>query len=318
MTKQPLAKTIFASAMSAAVCAGIAIAPVQAAPAAEKTTVLALDPAFFGLSKDWLHGDYNKDPYVWQKVDYVNIPGLRNVAKGASNLDAALHDTPGKKVVLGHSEGAEVADFWLRQYGPTSDINALDVKFVLTGDPENASNGCMTVPKARQVDDPEDPDAKQACTFVYPSDPGPDPDHPKFTGPGLPANTPYDVTVVTRQYDYYADCPDNLISNSPDAHPAFQNRQASRNNGGKGDALGVHLDYKNVNLASDPTSSTKEGNVTYVLVRTYYLPLVSRKVYFGTAAQKDAKRAADDVVLRPLVEADYTTRKVTAPGPALP
>jgi 3'-(hydroxy)phthioceranyl-2'-palmitoyl(stearoyl)-2-O-sulfo-trehalose (hydroxy)phthioceranyltransferase len=61
---------------------------------------------------------------------------------GADALDRYLHATAGPKIVLGHSEGAQVEDDWLRRYGPTSDIDLATVTFVLTGDLESKYGGC--------------------------------------------------------------------------------------------------------------------------------------------------------------------------------
>ena len=59
-----------------------------------------------------------------------------------------LHATPGRKIVLGHSEGAQVEDDRLRRFGPSSDIDPATVTFIgiLTGDPETKYTDAPTCP----------------------------------------------------------------------------------------------------------------------------------------------------------------------------
>ncbi len=276
----------------------------QATPGAGGSTVLTLDPAFFpqpttGPSA-WLRGSQPGGLFVSPnevvKVQYTNIPAAVNIQNGADKLDLALHSTPGSKIVVGHSEGAEVEDAWLRKYGPTSDIDPATVKFILTGDPESRNNGCVTIF-----------DNGQRVCKAY-EDNG---------GIGLPANTRYNVTVISRQYDYFADCPNPPagIDATDQDHPAetaWANRQAANSVGGKGELKAVHLDYSALGI-NDPLNKTfVDGNVTYVLgsPATYYLPMVTKEVRLPAGKQ------ADDLRLRPIVERAYD--RLTGPPPVPP
>ena len=262
------------------------ISPISAQAEPTGATVLTLAPAFFPLPTDWLRGELFAAPNTTVKVPYNNFPAATNVHKGADMLNDLLHSTAGPKIVLGHSQGAQVQDDWLRRYGPTSDIDPSTVQFILTGDPEHKYNGCTRVPA------PTNP-AKKECTFIYHSYDAPD----NFTGPGFPDDTRYNVTVISRQYDYWADCPNPLIEDSP----ADKNRDAANSVGGKGQLKAVHADYSMIGL-NDPNNQVHmEGNVKYVLgsPATYYLPMVTQK--WISTAQKQAQ----DLELRPQVELNY-------------
>lgn len=127
-----LAATL-AWALSLTVAAAF-VAPGQsgAAPGPGGSTVLTLAPAFRDLPSNWLRGELFAAPNVTMKVPYNNFPGATNTNRGADKLDEYLHDTAGPKIVLGHSQGAQVIDAWLRRYGPSSDIDPATVQFVLT------------------------------------------------------------------------------------------------------------------------------------------------------------------------------------------
>ncbi|WP_234797933.1 PE-PPE domain-containing protein [Mycolicibacterium neoaurum] len=273
------------------------LSPISAHAEPAGATVLTLAPAFFPLPGNWLRGELFAAPNTTVKVPYNNFPAAANVHKGADLLDDLLHSTAGPKIVLGHSEGAQVQDDWLRRYGPTSDIDPATVQFILTGDPEHRFNGCTRVPAPT----PTEPD-KKVCKFIYHSYDAPG----GFTGPGFPDDTRYNVTVISRQYDYWSDCPNPLISGSP----ADKNRDAANSVGGKGELKAVHLDYGMIGL-NDPNNQVYvDRNVKYVLgsPATYYLPMVTQK--WISQAQKQAQ----DLELRPQVELNYG-RPMGSPTP---
>lgn len=259
-----------------------AATPVRAYAADEPVpaTVMTLDPAFRSLPTNWLRGELFWAPNTTVKVPYNNFPAAINVHRGADMLNTYLHQTPGLKIVLGHSEGAQVADDWLRRYGPGSDIDPTTVTFILTGDPESKYNGCMSVPNS-------------GCRAAY-------------GGKGFPIDTRYTVKVIARQYDFWADCPNDL-SNST----ARMNRFASMWVAGGGQYRQVHGDYSSIGL-NDPGNKTYvEGNATYILgsPATYYLPMVTLNL-----TTSDASKRIADMQLRPSVEAAYH-RPMDAPAP---
>jgi hypothetical protein len=127
------------AAVALAAVGGAAPAPAQRAP-----TVLTLAPAFFPMPPNLLRGEVFAGATVVVGPN-VNIPAAPNVNRGADILDDMLHTTEGQLLVVGYSEGAQVADAWLRRYGPTSDVDPARVSFLLVGDPEAAINGCASV-----------------------------------------------------------------------------------------------------------------------------------------------------------------------------
>lgn len=269
----PVRRVVAAMSLAITVAGSVnSIAPPVAGAADEPVaaTVFTINPAFNSLPSNWLRGELFAAPNVKVKVPYTNLPNAYFVHQGSDTLDRMLHSTPGPKVVLGHSEGAQVEDDWLRRYGPGSDIDPTTVTFVLTGDPETKYNGCTNI-------------RNSGCTAAY-------------GGKGFPADTRYTVKVVIRQYDFWADCPDDL-SNSV----ARFNRLASNFAGGAGEWKGPHGDYNKMSL-NDPGNKTYvEGNATYILgaPATYYLPMVTWRI------ESTEQRVAHDRLWRPMVESAY-------------
>lgn len=250
-----------ASAMLA-VIAAVALSAVGGAPPAPAEpakTVLTLAPAFFPMPPNLLRAEvFGGNTVV--VVPYVNIPAAPNVNGGADMMDNMLYTTGGQVLVVGYSEGAQVADAWLRRYGPTIDVDPARVSFLLVGDPEAAVNGCISV---------------WLCRAGY-------------GGKGFPADTRYSGTVFARQYDFYADAP-----NDPGNDAARNNRTAAKSHGGvfDGHIVGVHNDYTGVGLNDATNRSTRVGNWTCMTAWTFPVP----------AAAADA----DDATLRPQIESGY-------------
>ncbi|WP_197377167.1 PE-PPE domain-containing protein [Mycolicibacterium baixiangningiae] len=262
---------------------GVAPAVSQAAPGPGGSTVLTLAPAFNDMASNWLRGELFAAPNAVVKVPYNNFPAAANTHKGADKLNEYLHSHPGPKIVAGHSQGAQVADDWLRRYGPTSDIDPATVQFVLTGDLESKYNGCANIPGS-------------GCVAAY-------------GGNNFPDDTPYTVKVIARQYDYYADCPNDLSNDT-----AKKNRSAANSVGGKGELKSVHTNYSNIGL-NDPGNKTfVEGNATYILgaPATYFLPVVTAKW------TSNASKVVEDAELRPIVESAYNRPMGAPPAPPAP
>ncbi len=63
--------------------------------------------------------------------------GTGSIAVGCDNLDRLIRSTPGPKIVLGYSQGAQVCGAWLRKYAARSDApNPDELSFILIGNPE--------------------------------------------------------------------------------------------------------------------------------------------------------------------------------------
>ena len=130
----------------------------------------------------------------------------------------------------------------------------------LVADPEAAINGCISVGLCRAG----------------------------YGGKGFPADTRYSGTVFARQYDFYADAP-----NDPGNDAARNNRSAAKARGGlfDGHIVGVHNDYTGVGL-NDPTNrSTRVGNWTYMTAWTSPVPAAAGE--------------GDDLTLRQQIESGY-------------
>jgi hypothetical protein len=239
------ARTSAALAVIAAVAVS-ALSGAPSAPAQPGQTVLTLAPAFFPMPPNLLRGEVFAGNAV-VVVPYVNIPAAPNVNGGADVLDNMLHTTEGQVLVVGYSEGAEVADAWLRRYGPTSDVDPGRVSFLLVGDPEASINGCISIGLCRAG----------------------------YGGKGFPPETRYSGTVFARQCDFYADAP-----NDPGNDAARNNRTAAKSHGGlfDGHTVGVHNDYTGVGLHDPTNRSTQVGNWTYMTAWTFPVPAAKQDV----------------------------------------
>ena len=203
------------------------------------TVVLGLDPAFFPVMRFWMRNFAITDGRTFTRIAYPNVPNplpfLDFAGVGVSMLDKALHCTPGRKIVFGHSMGSQVAYKWLREKGPTSDICPADVVFVLGGNPERKYGGTCVV---------QSPPRKLFGSIA-----------PKaaYGGCGLPEDTHYRVIDYVRQYDGWADVP-TVECPSRESLGAVSD--------------GYHLDYLKAGLFDPDVLTYTEGSVTYALKPT--------------------------------------------------
>jgi hypothetical protein len=175
-------------------------------------------------------------PIIYNNLGILDV----NVDHGVSQLDTALHNTAGAKIVVGFGLGAMVISKWLEVHGPTSDIPIGDVEFVCLGNPMRRYGGLLMNPTVKAV-----------------SDYNP---WPLITAHPAPVNTPYTVTDFARQYDGIADVPETVTST------------VCILNGAAGYLL-VHPLYYDVGLDDSTNWEYVEGNITYILSPTYPLPL---------------------------------------------
>lgn len=214
-----------------------------------------------------LEGQLCAGPRSCTKVPYTTLPGQVFTDGGATALKNAIAGTDGQVIAFGYSEGASVAYNLIRRYQNDPDRPDPDrVRFVVIGNPESKYSGFPV----------------------------------EFYNPwGIPEDTPYQVTVITRQYDQFADWPTKI--DSPGYLLAVANVLV---------AGAVHGDYTGVDPDPDAPGnvSLTEGNVTYVWVPTDTLPLVSWTGSFAPAL---------DNMVRPIVESAYD-RPVAIPDPTPP
>lgn len=242
---------------------------------------MSLAPAGSALEKNHLTGEMFRGLYFRLNVAYPNSPSLSNAEQGAENLNTQLLARAGKKIVCGHSMGAQVIYKWMRDYGPDSTVDPADVAFISSGNMERKYGGIAHVTGGNISGVP--------IVAAY-------------DGNGLPTECPWRVIDVARQYDPFAD------------YPKTSGTSAAKwqDNINKSFALIVnnpHKDYTKVSLVDPGNVWFNEGTVSYVLVPTFPLPLVA-KTYWYLVASKQAEREA---VLRPVVESNYDR-----PFPSIP
>lgn len=219
-------------------------------------TVLGLDPAFFPCMGVWLDGFATKPGRTFKRLWYPNIPSAGNAARGVEALDKALQVTPGPVVVFGHSMGAQVASKWLRERGPSSDVDPARVRFLLCGNPERKYGGALCVAST----------PKYLGLTVQPS----------YGGPGIPDDTPYTVIDYARQYDFWADAPT----------VADPSKEAAKNG-----SQGIHCNYFKTGLDDPDVLSYTEGTRTYLLKPTVLSDRVLQAVIEQSYKRPAKKRA---------------------------
>lgn len=240
-------------------------------------TVLTLEPGIVGIQHFYhftptvLQGYFCAAPNTCRPVDYQTLPGDKFNELGADRLVSAVKALPadgGPVTLLGYSQGAQVIYSTLRRWqaDPATAPDPSRVSWVSVGNPDNPIGGIRTKLGTSQP---------------------------------RPTETPYAGTEVIRQYDGWADWPDNPTNLLAVAN-AIVGMQT------------VHTKYFDVNV-NDPANvrytpnltDGSPGNVTYVYVPNPVLPLVAG---FGPLAP------TLDSLLRPIVEKAYT-RPVTIPAP---
>lgn len=178
-------------------------------------------------------GIFSHPPYTIKKVEYPASLASNSITKGVTALNTMLRSTPGTKIVLAQSQGAQVASRWMRQYAnDPSAPGAADITFVLTGNPLRSTGGYII-----------------GRTEVGGT-----------IGQPTPTNTKWSIIDVARRYDGWADWVQN------------QSNQWAVDNANEGKST-IHTDYQTVNLYASTHTIWKSGNTTYVLTKEDNLPL---------------------------------------------
>lgn len=193
-------------------------------------------PGAFGAAQwttGFLQGKPCAAPNTCVPISYFNAGdffgagiGTRSLDDGEHKLDDWIRSTPGKKIAMGHSLGALVIYKWLRDHSsdPTAPSPG-ELSFITLGAPERAGTGYAY----------SDPNGM----FAYRKD----------QGLGLPANTPYKVVDVCRQWDGWCDwVPGDDRSK-------------------KGQTV-LHIDYNNIDINDPANQVTVTGNITEIMVPT--------------------------------------------------
>jgi hypothetical protein len=233
-----------------------------------------------------------------------NVSTTANIVSGAGLLDTKLNGTSGQILVFGYSEGCQIADYWLTNYGPTTTVSPANVSFLLIGNANRKYGG-----------------------FAY--------NRSVFSSVGYnggkPDNTPFTVVDFVRQYDPIGDFPTataivnalvDLSYVGSDANyisGAFQSvsnvlASTAYSNTMTNVLAGLALIHTGLGVAgtgymsvtpSDPVNlSLPDGNITWVWSPTYPVPMLGTG---GTFPQTDQQ-------LRIQIEQSYT-RPVQIPMP---
>lgn len=264
--------------------AGLAVlmsaALIASAPMSNAATVLTLEGGLVGMQHIWhftptqLQGNLCTSPNHCQPVDYFAFPGGAFTDQGAAKVVQAIDALPSDEqiVLFGHSQGGQVVYSDLRRFAadPSSAPDPSRLTWVSIGNPENVYGG------------------RRGKTETS-------------TTPWLPPDTAYTGTEVIRQYDGWADWPDdprNLLAVANAVVGMFS----------------IHTNYRQVDLEDPnnvrftPEVNGQPGNVTYAWVPTKTLPL---------AAWAGPLAPALDNALRPIIEKAYH-RPVDIPDPSPP
>lgn len=220
-------------------------------------TVLAINHGMTNrLARGWMRGLTTGHDVV-QLDGQIFVPFT--IDDAVDTLDTALHNTgyTTPLIAYGHWVGGQVIYKWLRDYGPTSDIDPADVQFVATGCPERKYNGAFRSP------------AYNWQAILY-------------GGEGLPDDTPYTVKELARQYDYYGDYPNDTLN-----HTAMSNIWAGKD---------THNNYFDVSLDDDNLATYTEGTIDYMLSPTYPLPMLDWLKWLPSWIWVDQDRQLRDIV----------------------
>lgn len=278
-------------------------------------------------AKKFLGGELGAGRKLLQVNPYKSSSFTNEAAhQNMMNLDAMLHDYPGTAAVptrvFGHSLGSQIIYKWMREKGPTSDLDPDTIEFYAAGCPEQRYTGASTLyPDESPAKYPGDP-AHGGETWSEES-----PTPPEFyggwgVGYGLPATIPWKLWCIAAQYDGWADAPNDpdndqvkrvtkwffifplqkmwdhsltcLMKSSSGPHSSYDSD----------DSIPLSDSDRNF-VYQDPVNPT----VKYVWQQTYPLPSLNNLAWITFLAR------ALDIDWRPELEEAYTHRPVSIDDP---
>jgi diacyltrehalose acyltransferase len=256
-------RLLCSAALVVAVVAAVGIDPIHAEASA--VTVLTLQPLDLNLINP-MPQELQGALCASNTCTNVSYPAtLFSQAQGVTALNTALQKTQGQVIVFAYSEGAQVASDWIAQYSNTPNApSPSNVSFVLIGNPQRAGTGWVAC-------------TGQAGGPLYPN---------------IPANNPYHITDIARQYDGWADWPNNRSSSG--YMTAAQNAEVGM--------ATIHDNYFDVNMNSPSNIRWTQGNITYVLVPTQALPMLNPIQAIGATGTATVQNAQ----LKALVDSAYS------------
>lgn len=90
----------------------------------------------------WLRGVFDRPPYTVTRIDYPANMQADSIQVGVQRIDQFVDSTPGQKIGVGQSQGAQACTEWI--YAHNDDPNAPgpdELMFVLTGNPVRNPTG---------------------------------------------------------------------------------------------------------------------------------------------------------------------------------
>ncbi len=225
-------------------------------------TVLSLSGLNFNLYNSMpekFRGIFSRSTYRMVQVKYPASLAKNSIVKGVEMLDAALRSTPGPKIVLAHSQGAQVCSRWMREHANDSTAPGSDeLVFILTGNPLRANTGYII-------------GRKEVGGTI---------------GLATPMETPWHIIDFARRYDGWADWVQDE-----------KNKLAVRNaNMGK---QTLHKKYQDIEFFDSTHTVWSEGNTTFVLTREDVLPVLRGRSTSSGAVRKMREQIEAAYINRP-------------------
>jgi hypothetical protein len=203
----------------------------------DSATVFTLSGLNFNLYNSMpekFGGIFSRSPYQMVQVKYPASLAKNSIVKGVEMLDAALRSTPGPKIVLAHSQGAQVCSRWMREHANDSTAPGADeLVFILTGNPLRANAGYIIGRK----------------------------EVGGSTGQPTPLETPWPIIDFARRYDGWADWVQDE-----------QNKIAVRN--AKIGKQTLHKKYQDIEFFDSSHTIWSKGNTIFILTREEKLPVL--------------------------------------------
>ena len=196
-------------------------------PSATVLTLSGLNFNLYNYMPRQFGGVFARPPYTMRQVRYPASLASNSISTGVAELDAALRATAGPIVVMGHSQGAQVATHWMRQHAADPAApEAGRLAFLLTGNPLRAETGRGI--GRREVGG--------------------------TTGAPTPLTSRWRIVDVARRYDGWADWPSDE-----------SNRRAVEN--ARAGMTRLHTHYDAVDLHDASHTIWTRGTTTFVLTR---------------------------------------------------
>ena len=195
----------------------------------------------------FLQGKFSTAPYTRARLDYPASDSPLSINTGVANLDKAVRNTSGQKIILAHSQGAQVVSRWINLYRlDVTAPSAANLMFILLGNPLRGVGG-FGIGK---------------------------PEVDGVTGVATRTDGPWTVVDIAQRYDGWADFPTDV------------NNKAAMAEAISG-AFSIHTNYDPVSVTDPTLTQWTVGNTTYVLTKAETVPRILRGYFLvGTEGDR--------------------------------